>query len=202
MAVKHSVVTIAAAPRRIAATVTPRSLPGISDRNHPVLTAAAVPKPTINRPKVLAPSAHAQHIAHVAHLAQVAKANAAKTSTKGAGAASKSKTTATTLDAHQLHVLHLQHLASLGGGAGSSGGAGGSSTPSGGGGVVGPISSTTGVGGTASSVSSSLFRIVEYAAIILFLIWAWRKGYIQAALKRAGKLGQNSGDKIAKLGKG
>ena len=204
MAVKHSVVSLPThtTPRRMAAGPTPRSLPGISDRNHPVLTAAAVPKPLVTRPKVLAPSAHAQHIAHVAHLAQVAKANAAKTSTKGAGAASKSKTTSTTLDPHQLHVLHLAHLASLGGGAGSSGGAGGSSTPSGGGGVVGPISSTTGVGGTATSVGTSLLRIVEYAAIILFLIWAWRKGYIQAALKRVGKLGQNSGDAVARIGKG
>ena len=157
-----------------------------------------IPKPVATRPKVVAgPSAHAQHVAHVAHLAQAKKAAAAKTSTKGAGAASKTKTTATTLDAHQLHVLHLAHLGlSVGGGAGSSGS---SSDP---GGAVGPVSSTTGVGGTATSVSSSLFRIAEYAAIILFLIWAWRKGYIQAALKRVGKLGQNSGDKIAKLGKG
>ena len=173
------------------------TLAGGIDINHPVLTAGTVPKPMVTRPKTVTTSAHDQHVAHVAHLAAIAKA----------GTASKAKTTSTTLDAHQLHVLHMQHLASIGGGAavGGGGGAsagGGSTSGTGAGGVVGPISSTTGVGGTATSVSTSLLRIAEYAAIILFLIWAWRKGYIQAALKRAGKLGENSGNKIAKLGKG
>ena len=179
------------------ASKTPLAVGGAKPRTVIIPVSQTIPKVT-SRGKVAAgPSAHAQHVAHVAHLAQAKKSAAAKTSTKGAGATSKSKTTSTTLDAHQLHVLHMAHLASIGGGA-AVGGAGGAS--SGAGGVVGPISSTTGVGGTATSVSSSLFRIAEYAAIILFLIWAWRKGYIQAALKRVGKLGQNSGDKIAKLG--
>ena len=196
--------TIKRAPRSV--IVTPPhiiNVGGAKPRTTISPVSQTIPKVTTRGKVVVAsPTAHSQHVAHVAHLAQQAKAKAASTSTKAAGAKSTSSTSSTTLDPHQLHVLHLAHLASLGGGAGSSGGAGGSSTPSGGGGVVGPISSTTGVGGTASSVSSSLFRIAEYAAIILFLIWAWRKGYIQAALKRVGKLGQNSGDKIAKLGKG
>ena len=176
--------------RRITPVAKPRSVVPINPM---------IPKPMATRPKVAAgPSAHDAHIAHVAHLAQAKKAAAAKTSTKGAGAASKSKTSSTTLDAHQLHVLHLAHLGSISGGASTSS----PITPTSPGGVVGPISSTTDTGSTGTSVTSSLFRIVEYAAIILFLIWAWRKGYIQAALKRVGKLGQNSGDKIAKLGKG
>ena len=82
--------------------------------------------------------------------------------------------------------------AKVGAGAGAGGSAGGAA------GAIGAISSAV----TGGTLTDRVVKLAEYAAIILFLIWAWRKGYISKVVKRAGKLGQNSGDKIAKLGKG
>jgi hypothetical protein len=141
--------------------------------------------------------AHQQHVAHAAHVAAATKANAARSSTVLAGAKGKSVTKAGTLDAHQLHLLHLGHTGLVSGASSSP------ISPPDQGGSVSPAQGAPGVAADTSTTGggllSGVFGIGVKIAVLLLLIWAWRKGYFKGVTKAAGKAIKGTGSKIGKV---
>jgi hypothetical protein len=134
------------------------------------------------------------HQLHAQHAAAVAK-RATKTSTGVAAAKSTAKSSGSTLDAHQLHLLHLQHIGAVSGATSSP------INPPDPGGGVSPAQGAPGVASTTTggTLTSSLMTWGLRIAVLLLLIWAWKKGYLKGITKGAGKLIKGGGSKLGKV---
>jgi hypothetical protein len=142
--------------------------------------------------KAATPDAHQLHVQHAAAVAKKA-ANATKTVTRVAGASSTARSGSSTLDAHQLHVAHLAHIGAVAGAASSP------INPPDPGGGVSPAQGAPGVADTSSTGGSLVSTAISWGlriAVLLLLIWAWRKGYFKGITKAAGKAIKGTGKKV------